>query len=46
MNTPAILLILAALFLILLVFLIRWYLKKNLQDLKKLESELKDSDKK
>ena len=43
MSTPVIL-ILAVIFLILLVFLIRFYLKKNLQDLKKLESELKDSD--
>jgi uncharacterized integral membrane protein len=45
MNTPLILVILAAVAALLLLFLIRMYLQKNRRDLQKLESELRDSDK-
>jgi hypothetical protein len=45
MNTPVILVILAAVAALLLLFLIRMYLQKNRRDLQKLESELRDSDK-
>jgi hypothetical protein len=43
MNTPLILVILAVAAVLLLLFFIRFYLKKNRQDLQKLRSALKDS---
>jgi hypothetical protein len=45
MNTPMILVILAAVAVLFLLFFIRMYLQKNRRDLQKLESELRDSDK-
>jgi uncharacterized protein YoxC len=44
MNTPLILVILAALAFLLLLFLLRVYLRKNSRDLEKLKSELRDTD--
>lgn len=44
MNTPVILVIVAVGALLLLAILLRFYLKKNRQDLEKLKSALKDAD--
>jgi hypothetical protein len=45
MNTPVLLVILAAIAVILLLVLLRFYLQRNRRDLQKLKSELKDSNK-
>lgn len=45
MNIPIIWVILGVVALFLLLFLLRFYIRKNRQDLQNLESELKDSDK-
>jgi hypothetical protein len=45
MNIPIIWVILAVVALFLLLFLLRFYVRKNRQDLQNLKSELKDSGK-